>query len=76
MNLNSMVHMFWRKSSSVIMEIVFLKSHIKSNVVQHEKGCKFNPNKKEYKCEICGKGKFYLYKKVQEHKRKDHKGYK
>ena len=58
------------------MEIVFLKSHIKSNVVQHEKGCKFNPNKKEYKCEICGKGKFYLYKKVQEHKRKDHKGYK
>ena len=25
MNLNSMVHMFWRKSSSVIMEIVFIK---------------------------------------------------
>ena len=48
----------------------------KSNLVQHEKGCKFNPNKKEYKCELCGKGKFYLYKKVQEHKRKDHKGYK
>ena len=22
------------------------------------------------------KGKFYLYKKVQEHKRKEHKGYK
>ena len=52
------------------------KSHIKSNLVQHEKGCKFNFNKKEYKCELCGKGKFYLYKKVQEHKRKEHKGYK
>ena len=36
------------------------KSHIKSNLVQHEKGCKFNPNRKEYKCELCGKGKVLL----------------
>ena len=36
------------------------KSHIKSNLVQHEKGCQFNPNKKEYKCELCGKGKVLL----------------
>ena len=52
------------------------KSHAKHNLVQHEKGCKINPNRKEYKCELCGKGKFYLYKKVQAHKRKQHKGYK
>ena len=25
MKLNNMVHMFWRKSSSVLMEIVFIK---------------------------------------------------
>ena len=52
------------------------KTHVKQNLVQHMKGCKMNPNRKEYKCELCGKGGLYLYKKVQAHKRKQHKGYK
>ena len=53
------------------------KTHAKQNLVEHMKACKMNPNRKEYKCELCGKGGgFYLYKKVQEHKRKQHKGYK
>ena len=32
------------------------KTHAKQNLVQHMKACKMNPNRKEYKCELCGKG--------------------
>ena len=63
MNLNSMVYVFLEKKFKCNYGNCVYKSHIKSNLVQHEKGCKFNPNKKEYKCKLCGKGKFYLYKK-------------
>ena len=44
----------------------------KSNLEQHKKGCRHNPNRVELKCEICGKGKFYTLNKKQEHKRDIH----
>ena len=40
----------------------------KSNRLQHEAGCPFNPNRVELKCEICQRGKFWLLNKLQEHK--------
>ena len=52
------------------------RTHTNDNLFQHMKSCKLNPNRVEYKCELCGKGGFYHYKKVQEHKCKQHKGYK
>ena len=44
----------------------------KSNRMQHEAGCPFNPKRVELKCEICKQGKFWLLKKLQEHKRAKH----
>ena len=44
----------------------------KSNRLQHEAGCPFNPNRVELKCEICQRGKFWLLNKLQEHKRSKH----
>ena len=43
----------------------------KSNRMQHEAGCPFNPKRVELKCEICKQGKFWLLK-LQEHKRAKH----
>ena len=43
-----------------------------SNLKQHERGCKNNPDRLELVCDICGKGKFYNQNKVQEHKRDIH----
>ena len=51
------------------------RTHTNDKLFQHQRSCKFNPNRVEYKCELCGKGGFYHYKKVQEHKRRQHKGY-
>ena len=48
------------------------KFQTKSNLVQHERSCVKNPHRLELFCEICGKGKFYHQKKVQEHKRDIH----
>ena len=45
---------------------------MKSNRMQHEAGCPFNPKRVELKCEICKQGKFWLLKKLQEHKRAKH----
>ena len=45
----------------------------KSNWQQHKKSCKKNTGRIELKCDICGKGKFYLLNKLQEHKRDNHK---
>ena len=44
----------------------------KSNLVQHQKSCKHNPNRVELFCEVCGKGNFYSENKKQEHKRDIH----
>ena len=44
----------------------------KSNLRQHERSCKQNPERLEVFCDICGKGKFYQANKVQEHKRDIH----
>ena len=44
----------------------------KSNRMQHEAGCPFNPKRVELKCEICQQGRFWLLKKLQEHKRAKH----
>ena len=44
----------------------------KDYVLQHEKICKYNLDKEELKCDVCGKGGFYLPKKVSEHKRLEH----
>ena len=44
----------------------------KSNRMQHEAGCPYNPKRVELKCEICKQGKFWLLKKLQEHKRAKH----
>ena len=48
------------------------KFQTKSNLVQHERSCKKNPNRLELFCDICGKGKFYQQNKVMEHKRDIH----
>ena len=44
----------------------------KSNRMQHEAGCPLNPKRVELKCEICQQGRFWLLKKLQEHKRAKH----
>ena len=45
----------------------------KGNMVEHCFKCKFNPSgMKEYTCEICKTGGFYMPKRVLEHKRKVH----
>ena len=49
------------------------KFQTKSNWQQHKKACQKNANRIELKCSICGKGKFYLLNKLQEHKRDVHR---
>ena len=45
----------------------------KGNMVEHCFKCKFNPSgMKEYTCEICKTGGFFMPKRVLEHKRKVH----
>ena len=44
----------------------------KCNRDAHEKSCKDNPGRVELKCDVCGKGGFYLPKRVMEHKRDRH----
>ena len=44
----------------------------KDNKVAHEMGCKENTQRKELFCGKCGKGGFYLPKRVMEHKRDVH----
>ena len=44
----------------------------KSNRIQHDAGCVFNPKCIELKCSLCGKGKFWQLNKLQEHKRDKH----
>ena len=45
----------------------------KDNKVTHEMGCKENINRKELFCGKCGKGGYYLPKRVIEHKRDVHR---
>ena len=45
----------------------------KTNYQQHVKSCSKNPNRKEFICDICGKGGYYLLSRMQEHKRDIHK---
>ena len=47
--------------------------HNKTNLEQHKKACKKNPDRKELKCHICGKGGFWNQIKLQEHKRDIHR---
>ena len=47
--------------------------HERGNLQQHEMGCSQNPNRKEFKCDVCGLGGFYHHKKLMKHKREDHR---
>ena len=42
------------------------------NHLQHEAGCTSNANRVELICEVCKQGKFWLLKKLQEHKHSKH----
>ena len=45
----------------------------KGNMIEHLFKCKFNPDgMKEYKCDICFTGGFFMQKRLLEHKRKVH----
>ena len=44
----------------------------KDYVLQHEKLCPYNMEKDEITCDVCGKGGFFLPKKLNEHKRLEH----
>ena len=46
---------------------------VKGNMVEHTFKCKFNPDGiQEMKCEVCGKGGFFMPKRILQHKRKAH----
>ena len=46
---------------------------VKGNMVEHTFKCKFNPDSiQEMKCEVCGKGGFFMPKRILQHKRKAH----
>ena len=46
---------------------------VKGNMVEHTYKCKFNPDGvQELKCEVCGKGGFFMPKRILQHKRKAH----
>ena len=46
---------------------------VKGNMVEHTFKCKFNPDSvQEMKCKVCGKGGFYMPKRILQHKRKAH----
>ena len=46
---------------------------VKGNMVEHTFKYKFNPDSiQEMKCEVCGKGGFFMPKRILQHKRKAH----
>ena len=46
---------------------------VKGNMIEHTFKCKYNPDGvHELKCEVCGKGGFFMPKRILAHKRKAH----
>ena len=46
---------------------------VKGNMIEHTFKCKYNPDGvHELKCEVCGKGGFFVPKRILQHKRKAH----
>ena len=46
---------------------------VKGNMIEHTFKCKYNPDGvHELKCEVCGKGGFFMPKRILQHKRKAH----
>ena len=46
---------------------------VKGNMIEHTFKCKYNPDGvHELKCEVCGKGGFFMLKRILQHKRKAH----
>ena len=46
--------------------------YVKQNIIAHEKACSKNPDKKVYKCPICGEEKWYSEGQLNYHKMSKH----
>ena len=46
--------------------------YVKKNIVAHEKSCSKNPDRKVFKCPICGEEKWYSEGQLNYHKMSKH----